>query len=568
MKKSTAIILLLLSVVYQSIAQDLSGLSERGDSISVAEYVKENTKLSGNFNTSHTLYSTWGQSYRRDPYNYAVSANVNVQTMEVNLPFSFYFTNQNRDFRQPFNRFGVSPSYKWATAHMGYRSLSWSDFSLAGHTFLGGGIELEPSIFRFGFVYGRFRKAVDLEDEQGLIPSYKRMGYALKMGVGDDNGFVDFILFKGKDEVNSVSTPIDSSGVLPGENLVLAINGKRKISQKLSVEFEIAQSAFSEDIRSDAMDNPVGRAATYQSFGTLFTPRASTSYNNAYKAGLNFNPKKYKAALKYRRVEGNYRSMGSYFFNNDLEDVTLNFNSAFFKNKVTFNGSFGVQRNNLKEEQFSQTVRTIGSANVFWMINKKLNAGINYSNYTSNLQVVRDQVTDSINFYQVSHTTNFIGNYNFGTEEIAQSLSLNLGYQQANARSEYNIADQETSFRNANLNYRYKIKSRGLGLNAGLNYTQINSQQQELVNVGPTIGASKDLKKKKLRLSLDNTVLQQINSGVNQNIVNIIKLGANYRFMKKHSFGLISNYLIRIAQANNSSEFSEVRGTFRYQYSF
>src|SRR5690554_2394806 len=149
MNKSISLLLLMVFCASLS-AQDLSGLGKRDDTTSIIEYVRENSSVSGSFGTSHTVYSTWGQSYRREPYNYSFSANFNIKTMEVDLPFSFYFTNQNRDFRQPFNRFGVSPKYRWLTTHFGYRSLNWSDYSLAGHTFLGAGVELNPSIFRFG----------------------------------------------------------------------------------------------------------------------------------------------------------------------------------------------------------------------------------------------------------------------------------------------------------------------------------------------------------------------------------------------------------------------------------
>ncbi len=548
-------------------AQDLSSLGTK-DSLSVYQKVKNSTTVHGNLGTSFTAYNGWGGTSRRDPYNYSLSGNFSVKTLDLELPFSFYITNQNSDFRQPFNQFGVSPKYKGVTGHLGYRSISWSRFSLAGHTFLGVGVEANPGIFRLGFVYGRFRQAIEPGDKDGLIPSYRRLGYAFKVGVGDEKGFIDFIMLRGKDETNSVSGLIDSSAVTPAENLVFTLVGQRKLSKEISLNFEVARSAYTEDTRANPTEINSETTRIYGGLGNIFTPKTSSSYNNAYLFTLNFTPKKVKTALKYRRVEGSFKTMGSYFFNNDLEDITVNLGSSFFKSKVTFSGSFGVQRNNLKETELTQTLRTIGSANVFWMASKKLNFGLNFSNYTSTLSAVRDVLTDSIEFFQVTNNYNLTSNYNFGKDGVNQSLSWNLGYQLANARSEYNVSDVTTSFNNVNLNYRYKRKSSTWGFNAGINYTQINSVENELINLGPTLGVKKYLNHKKVKLSLANTVLQQIVNGEKQTLVDIIKFGANYSPSKKHTVGLVGNYLIRIAQTNLVNDFSEIRGTVRYQYRF
>jgi hypothetical protein len=82
----------------------------------------------------------------------------------INLPFSFAYTNNQAtaNLPQPFNRFSLSPSYRWVTTHIGYGNMSFSPYTLSGHEFFGGGIELAPDNgFRFAALYGRFRKAVE-----------------------------------------------------------------------------------------------------------------------------------------------------------------------------------------------------------------------------------------------------------------------------------------------------------------------------------------------------------------------------------------------------------------------
>lgn len=565
MKLKVILICTLGFVSTKAIAQDLSVLFSKEDSLSASEAIKENTDVSGNIAAEFATYNVNGIQSRRDPYNWALGGNLNVRSMEIELPFSFYFTNQNTDFRQPFNQFGVSPKYKWITAHLGYRNLNWSEFTLAGHTFLGAGIEVNPGILRAGLVYGRFRSAAEPENELGQIPSYKRMGYAFKVGVGTETDYIDFIVFRAQDDVNSLKASPDSAGIYPAENLTIGLHGRKKITDAINAQVEVARSAFTDDIRSDETQLS-GSNGAYNNLGFAFTPRESTNYNNAMSASINWSPKKFKAGLKYRRIEGEYQSMGAYFFNNDLEDITINLGLPLANNKVNFNGSFGIQRNNLNDDKISQTQRIIGSANVFWLISQKLSTGLTYSNYSSNLRTVRDQISDSINFYQVTNTANAFANYNFGTSDRQQSLMLNLGAQQANARQEYTISDVQTNFRNAALNYRINFKNGGFSLNAGANYTGIEAGGINTVNIGPMAGLSKNLMDEKITVRFNHSLIHQTQNGTAASLINLSRFGISYKPFIKHQFDAGTTLMHKNAQLATISSFTELRAIFGYRY--
>ena len=118
-------------------------------------------KVSGGLNAYAGFYTASGIAARNQPTPFGLSGAVTVSLPGgISLPFSAVLGNQGTSFRQPFNQFGVSPTYKWATVHAGYRNVSFSPFTLAGHTFLGGGVELNPGKLRLGAVYGRFNKAI------------------------------------------------------------------------------------------------------------------------------------------------------------------------------------------------------------------------------------------------------------------------------------------------------------------------------------------------------------------------------------------------------------------------
>ena len=151
------------------------------------------------------------QSDRPDPiqpgFAWYLSGSPVVEVYGLKMPFSFLLSNQQRSIQQPFNQFGLSPSYRWATLHLGFFNPQYSPFTLAGRRMLGVGTELNPGKFRFAASYGRFRKPIQFENNPttattfllpGAEPSYRQEGYAFKIGIGSPKNFVDLIYLKGK----------------------------------------------------------------------------------------------------------------------------------------------------------------------------------------------------------------------------------------------------------------------------------------------------------------------------------------------------------------------------------
>ncbi|WP_445737583.1 hypothetical protein [Mariniflexile sp.] len=118
-------------------------------------------KISGTIGATTTFFNADGRTSNREPFSWAIQGNPTISIYGVDIPFSFTFSEQQRYFRQPFNQFGLSPTYKWATVHLGHQNLKWLEFSLAGHNFFGGGFEINPKKFRIGAVYGRFLRPIE-----------------------------------------------------------------------------------------------------------------------------------------------------------------------------------------------------------------------------------------------------------------------------------------------------------------------------------------------------------------------------------------------------------------------
>ena len=88
--------------------------------------------LTGSLDLRTVLYDYSGSiTARRKPFSYVLSGRPTLNIYGMAVPLEFVLSEQDRAVRQPFNQFGVSPTYKWITAHAGYRNISFSPFTLA-----------------------------------------------------------------------------------------------------------------------------------------------------------------------------------------------------------------------------------------------------------------------------------------------------------------------------------------------------------------------------------------------------------------------------------------------------
>ena len=208
--------------------------------------------LSGGISASAIFYDANGIASRREPFSYIFTGSPTISIFNsFTIPLSFTYSEQDRSFRQPFNQFGMSPYYKWITFHAGYRNINYSQFTLAGHTFLGAGVDLHPGIFRLGFIYGRFNRATPIDtSSRSFQPyTYSNRGYAAKIGVGKGSNFFDVSLLKAKDDSTSVHPTGKYIGtVTPAENFVIGINSQVRFLKDFIFSLEAATSIYTRNL--------------------------------------------------------------------------------------------------------------------------------------------------------------------------------------------------------------------------------------------------------------------------------------------------------------------------------
>lgn len=545
------------------VAQDLGQIGKKGA-----------IKLSGGVSANQIFYASAGQENRRNPYTYFLSGNLNVNIIEFSLPVSFTFSNQSITLQQPFNQFILHPKYKWLTAHIGYTSMSFSPYTLGGHIFLGAGIEAAPQgKWKCSAMYGRFLKAVqyDSSDKRNQ-PAFERWGYGFKTHYGDQKAFADFILFRAKDKINSLPDVPEVAGVWPQENLALSMGGGATFFKKIQVKYEISGSAITSDIRAEKSN----LKNLYSYTGPLFRPRTSTAYYKAMKSSLNYSGNGYGFGIAYERIDPGYKTLGAYFFNNDLENISINGSTALAGGKVTVGASVGRQRDNLDNSKVSTLKRTVSSLTVGFTPSKNLNISTSYSNFTSftNRQSPFTKINrltpydnlDTLNYIQLSQNLNASAAYTIRAEKNRQSsANMTISLMTTSDKQGGKENTPGTTFVNFNAGYNYIFTEKKLTISPTFNLSK-NTGAASSFTAGPTVTVSKSLGTRQTRVSATANANRSYADSKYISQVITLRGSCNYTLLKKHNLTLSLVSLNRTGRGIAS--FTEFTGTLGYSYSF
>ena len=518
--------------------------------------------IRGSVGVEFTYYNAVNKPSSYDPFTYRFSGNPVISIYGFELPFAFHASNRGNKFSQPFSTFGVSPKYKWITAHAGYRSLNFSSFSLGGQLILGGGLELNPGRFRFGIIGGRFQKAVDPDTASSSYAAFKRVGFAAKIGYGTEKNYVDVILLKGRDRENSIdSIPPD---IRPGENVVFALKTYQKIPGGLFVEGEWAHSLYARDVRLAEQDgnNLLGTVLPF-----LITERANTVGRNAIEARAGYEMDVFGIAATFRRIDPEFESMGAYFFQDDVMSITVDPTIYLMQKKLTLSGSIGFERDNLDENKTATTKRLIGSANVDLSLQKYM-LSIGFSNYGITQS---DLATGQDSLYQIDQVNRDVTmNHSliFTSEKVSHIVNLFGQYMQASDRNESDFIDISYNNLGGNSLYVLSLLKPGTSISAGASVNRFEQDTLTNMSYGPNYGLTQQLLKKQMTVSLSHSIQWTRFMETNQNISHRIRFGASYRIKRQHNISVKCNVHRVNALVGGASDFTEIKASLGYEYKF
>ncbi|MBO9585417.1 MAG: hypothetical protein J7574_14735 [Flavobacterium sp.] len=513
----------------------------------------------------------------REPFTYFLNGNINVNVAGLyNIPFSFSYTNQRFGYNRPvlMNRLSIHPSYKWITGHIGDVSMTFSPYTLAGHQFTGLGVDLTPQgKFKISAMYGRLVKSSEYDAlNSELVPTYKRFGYGFKTQYSLEKVNLGLTFFRAKDEINSLSIPVPYElGVSPKENAAISFETSFKLFKKLQVLTEFANSAITEDTRAE------GNAKAKNVASLFVNSNPTTTSYKAIKGQLVYPAGKGTLGLGYERIDPNYRTLGGYYFNNDLENITVNASQTLYKDKLSLNLNLGLQKDNLDKQKQSQMKRLVSSISADFRANQKLNFNVNYSNFQSFTnsrnqfdyinQTSQYEYLDTLNYRQVSQNAALTVNYLLKNDKRQkQAFNATFSMQDAvNQQEGKTIAGGASTYYNTGLSYIIGYPQKDLNLTASFNSTIGKLDTSDNLILGPTIGATKLFYDKKLNTSFSTSYNTSFNNGDKVNDIINIRLNGSYIYLQKHNFGL---NCITLFSSSQTVRNNDLTATLSYTYSF
>ncbi|MCD9016566.1 hypothetical protein [Parachryseolinea silvisoli] len=553
--------------------------------------LKKGGEVSGSLNVNAVGYKAFGIEQRRDPFAWYLSGGLNLTLFGYAAPFSFSYSNTNKSYSQPFNQFNFAPQYKWIKTYTGNTSMTFSPYTLAGHVFFGGGVELSPGKWRVAIMYGRLRKAVSIDIADTLHyanAAYKRMGYGLKVGYEANGNAISFNIFKAKDDPASLPFSLPEHVITPQQNVALGISGRKTLFRNIFVNIEYAVSVLNNNQHAniDRVDS-IGTGKNI--LQSLLPGNTTNRYFDAVNTSIGYQGRSYTVQFKYERIAPEYHTLGAYYFNNDMRNITVVANTRLLKNKLTLGSNVGVQRNNLDGTRASTSSRVVASVNVQIAPTPQWNASVNYSNFSSFTKVrPRSEPffhpeQDSLNFYQISETMNGSMAYSFGSENVKHNISFNGSFQKASNAASGTAPPQLSDFLNGSLSYGFALTPANLAMSVALAASTNNTSGTTTSFFGPAINASKSIFGKSLKTSWSAAYSETkaAGSAASSPIVNS-QLSFTYtpagkegdgedkksNVSSKSSFSVRANMLRQLGGNNARNAFTEWTITFDYSYSF
>lgn len=507
----------------------------------------------------------------QQPYAYTISANLNFSIYGWSIPLSGMFSNKRWSYQQPFNQFSLNPSYKWIRLYLGYNSLTFSNYTLNGYRFFGGGAELTPTTnWKFSFMSGRMQERI-LPDTSGHItPVFFRMGTGFKTEYSFSGGNIALSTFYSRDDAHSL-VGYDSLSITPAENLAISLSGNVHLLDKVTVSLEYSTSLFTEDTYAL-------KANDQYKLMPVFPKHTSTHQYNAIKSNMAYNSPIGSVGVGIERVEPGYRTLGSYNTVNDFVNYTLNFATQVIPEKISLASSIGLQKDDLENAKAQKNQRTVGSLNVGITPVKAINATISYGNFR-NFTHVRSgfeninnttpyPVADTLDYTQISENMGVsVSVTPAGSENVTRSFIVSTNYQQATDQQSDNLNHSKNQFLNGMLGYSQTLKKENFSLSSGLNFNRNKADSIATFTVGPSLSARKMFFDKKMNTNLSLAYNQSLMNNKAQSEVYIVRAGMGYTLKEKHAFDLSVIYANRHSLIKKTKS-NDVTLTLTYRYNF
>lgn len=469
-------------------------------------------KVSGGLNINNLYNSFVPVATQKNSYFVNGTLNFNVLGL-VDVPLNLNYSNRKFQYSQPFNfnQISITPRYKWATGYFGTTAMTFSPYTLNGHQFSGGGIELMPNKWQVSAMSGRLIRS-------NSDSTYNRMGYGAKIIYNPGKYRFGVTYFQAADNSNSVPIEaLERATTRPQKNVVVGLTGGLNLENVGQLDVEFTQSYLGSLLPSASTG--VGEESSLKQ--VFFSGNGIITRKNAFKSNFSRGFFKGKTVLGvgYERVDPGYKTFGGYFFTDDFENVTVNASQRLLDNKLTIAGNIGRQRDLLETKANGQS-RLVAAGNIAYSPSERLNFTASYSNFRG-FTFIRDLVRevsresglipiDTLNFTQINRNTSVGFAYTtVQKENHTQNLTFNGSVlDAANKQGELIRKGQASQVYNGQASYGFSWVDSKLNMNIGYNVNINTIGSQNVRVIGPSFQIQKGFLEEKLSAGIQSNYLQ------------------------------------------------------------
>lgn len=430
--------------------------------------------------------------------------------------------------KNPNNRIGIAPKYKWAQLLLGTQVPQYSELSVGDLPVFGAGISLTPGKFRFAAFAGTSQIAIEEDTTKNIKGVFARNIYSAKIGFGKEDASHFYIISSiMEDYVKSLhSMPVNT---LPEKGLTSAIDYKLKMGKQITINGEIAGSAFTRDIRSKSVTIPSVNIPS-----EIFKIQESSRFDYASVFNIAKEGKIFNLKLGGKYIGDGFVPMGFPFMQTDRLEITIDPGFNLFKNKLQFSSSIGTRYNNLSGVRAATTTQIIGFVNLNCQFTDRFSISTSFNNFSFKNSLRND--TFRIDMVTLSWSVS--PNYVYTTDKNMHVF--NVMYSQ-NTFTDYNTISGDLSnndARNAVISYMISKVKNPLNISTVLSYFDNNTSFGLLKTTAINFTAGYKFFSKKLNTSLGITYSDnQVNSFAGGTQVMTI-LGLKYTMKKKIDFSV------------------------------
>lgn len=524
----------------------------------------------GSLGVGAGFYNSNAAVQRSAPWNWHISGSPFVKIYGIHIPFTFTYSETGRSLTHPFhyNFTGASPYYKWATAHFGFRSMNFSEYTVSGVVFNGIGLELKPGKWRIGAFYGVFNPAIEGDTLNGgngvILPAYRRTGLGTKLGYGSDRNYFEWSVFRGKDQVESLRNIPAFETIKPSENVSFGPRFKFTFFKRWFVESDLALSVFTRNVLNDTLPDSedirniykVVRVNTTTYGGIAGHLSTGVAYDN------------WSLQFRVRQVSSDYQSMGINLLQDDIREYSAQPTVRLLKGKLNLSGSYGVYTDNISGKRVNTTLRNILNTNLSLQPHKRVSLGFAYNNFGTTRTNGLVQMNDSITFSIVNESMSGNASVMLGDEKKPVMISMFVQNQSAQDRNIFTQKYNNSEVFNAGINSQYQFRKSKIRINGGGAYAAFEAGGKAFETWNAQMGFRMPLAKEKVQVGLNTSFARRYQEQQLQGDVLSGNLNMQFKLGKKHHLQTQVRLMRNTTGIISNTAFNEQRLSFQYGFNF